>query len=99
MAVIARGLVKALDLLRRDHIIHADLNMELEAILIEKFQDLYQNYSHLETKLEFIVTIVSKFHLLSPPCLLLLIEDWHNFIIGGKILALVFVNASPFVRN
>lgn len=32
--------------------------MELGTILIEKFQDLYQNYSHLETELEFIVTII-----------------------------------------
>lgn len=58
MAVIARGLAKALDLLRHDHITYADKNIELGTILIEKFQDLYQNYSLLETKLEVIVAII-----------------------------------------
>lgn len=58
MAIIAIGLAKAFDLLRHDHIICADKNIELGTILIEKFQDLYQNYSHLETKLELIVTLI-----------------------------------------
>lgn len=58
MAVIALGLAKAFDLVKHNHIIYADKNTELGTILIEKFQDLYQNYSHSETKLELIVTII-----------------------------------------
>lgn len=52
MAIRAIGLAKAFDLLRYDHIIYADKNSGLGTILIEKFPDLDQNYSHLETKLE-----------------------------------------------
>jgi len=58
LAVIAIGLAKAFDLLRHDHSTHADKIFQLGTILTEKFQDLYQNYSHLETKLELIVTII-----------------------------------------
>lgn len=58
MSVIAISLAKASDLLRHDRIIYADKNIELGTILIEKFQKIYQNYSHLETKLQLIVTII-----------------------------------------